>query len=265
MKPYHHALSTAHRYGGSWQDWIKAHDFFDQSKAIFASMQHRMFLHSDFGLWLAGLVFGPVLEASDGTRIATRLLSVDHQIEDLGRVVTLAEWLREMPSSVATKLVRVPPARFASIREDARAGLAARWGGRLCDFDEVVGFFDKPSELAPDSPIAHLVTHNSFGIFLAEQLLGTTLEMTKEDGSAHSQFVPLRSVAEDLVIARTGYIPTAANVAASVPLRRWMRGADGAPASHAVAGSEISNEEKAARRGVAYHRLHRQVRTIKEA
>lgn len=244
MKPYHHALSTARRYGGSWRDWIKAHDFFDQSKAVFPSMQHRMFLHADFGIWLAGRVFGDALEASDGTVVPTDVLGVEHQREDLGRVFTLAEWLREVPSSSLTKLTRETRGRFAPIRKDARGGLAARWGGRPGDFDEVVGFFDKPAELAPDSPIAQLVTHNSFGIFLAEQLLGTTLELTKEDGSP--RLVPVRSIAEDLVIARTGYIPAAASVAASIPLRGWMRGANLATASRVWAGADIPDEEEEA-------------------
>ena len=52
MKPLQHARITAHRYGGEWQDWIGLHDWLDRSKMIFPSMQHRMFLHSDFGEWL---------------------------------------------------------------------------------------------------------------------------------------------------------------------------------------------------------------------
>jgi uncharacterized protein DUF6915 len=47
MKPLRHARITAHHYGDEWEDWIAIHDWIDRSKAIFPSMQHRMFIHSD--------------------------------------------------------------------------------------------------------------------------------------------------------------------------------------------------------------------------
>ena len=53
MKPLQHARITAHRHGGVWQDWLAFHDWIDRSKSVFPSMQHRLFLHSDFGAWLA--------------------------------------------------------------------------------------------------------------------------------------------------------------------------------------------------------------------
>src|SRR5262245_65877477 len=96
MKPLQHACITAHRYGGEWRDWIAIHDWIDRSKAIFPSMQHRMFLHSDFGEWLTVKIHGEVIEAKDGTVIPTCDLFCDHQVEDLGRVVMLAEWLHEI-------------------------------------------------------------------------------------------------------------------------------------------------------------------------
>ena len=99
MKPLQHARITAHRYGGGWQDWIAIHDWIDRSKMIFPSMQHRMLLHSDFGEWLAVRIHGENIRAKDGAVISTRELFRDHQVEDLGRVVTLAEWLRETDAS----------------------------------------------------------------------------------------------------------------------------------------------------------------------
>jgi len=108
MKPLQHARITAHRYGGEWQDWIAIHDWIDRSKAIFPSMQHRMFLHSDFGEWLVVRIHGGAIKAKDGTVIPTRFLFRDHQFEDLGRVVTLAEWLSEVDTDYWTRR-RKPP------------------------------------------------------------------------------------------------------------------------------------------------------------
>ena len=133
MKPLQHARITAHRYGGEWQDWIAIHDWIDRSKAIFPSMQHRMFLHSDFGEWLAVRIHGEAIRAEDGTVISTRDLFRDHQVEDLGRVVTLAEWLREIDADYWTRR-RKPPRQLEQIREEPAEGLAARWGGVPDDY-----------------------------------------------------------------------------------------------------------------------------------
>jgi hypothetical protein len=227
MKPLQHARITAHRYGGEWQDWIAIHNWIDRSKMIFPSMQHRMLLHSDFGEWLAVRIHGEKIGAEDGTVIPTRDLFRDHQVEDLGRVVTLAEWLREIDADYWTRR-RKPPRYLEQIREAPAEGLAARWGGLPDDYLALIDFFDKPSEFAPDSPdAAAMITHNTFGIFLAEELLGTVITVTEaNDSSKFPQIISTRSAAEDLVYVRVGSIPPAGNLAAHARLKLWMRGTE---------------------------------------
>jgi len=41
MNPYHHSLSSAKKYGGEWQDYIRIHSWFDASKAHYADFRHR--------------------------------------------------------------------------------------------------------------------------------------------------------------------------------------------------------------------------------
>jgi hypothetical protein len=227
MKPLQHARIAAHRYGGEWQNWIAIHDWIDRSKAIFPSMQHRMFLHSDFGEWLAIRIHGEALEAKDGTVISTRNLFRDHQVEDLGRVVTLAEWLREIDADYWTRRRR-PPRHLDQIREEPAEGLAARWGGVPSDYLALIDFFNKSCEFAPENPdAAAMITHNSFGIFLAEELLGTVIPLTEtNDLRQFPQIISTRSAAEDLVYARIGSIPPAGNLAARARLRLWMCGTE---------------------------------------
>jgi hypothetical protein len=227
MKPLQHARITAHRYGGKWQDWIAIHDWIDRSKLIFPSMQHRMFLHSDFGLWLAARVFGAFIESKDGAQVQTSDLFRDHQIEDLGRVVTLSEWLCEADAGYWKRRLE-PPRHLEQIREEPGAGLARRWGGAPGDYLPLIEFFDKPCEFAADnSEAAVLITHNSFGIFLAEELLGTVITFTEANDSRYpSQSISTRSAAEDLVYARIGSIPPAGNLAAHTRLRLWMCGTE---------------------------------------
>jgi len=125
MKPLQHARITAHRYGGGWQDWIAIHDRIDRSKMIFPSMQHRMLLHSDFGEWLAVRIHGEAIRSKSGPAISTRNLFRDHLVEDLGRVVTLAEWLRESDADYWMRRRR-PPRQLEQIRVEPAEGLAAR-------------------------------------------------------------------------------------------------------------------------------------------
>lgn len=227
MKPLQHARITAHRYGGRWQDWIVIHDWIDRSKMVFPSMQHRMFLHSDFGEWLTVRIHGEAIKASDGMAVSTRDLFRDHQVEDLGRIVSLSEWLREVDPEY-WKRRRQPPRQLEWIREEPAKGLAARWGGTPDDYLALIEFFDKPREFAPDNPdAANLITHNSFGIFLAEELLGTTITLSDKTSSGNQpQFISTRSAAEDLVYARIGSIPPAGNLAARTKLKLWMCGTE---------------------------------------
>jgi hypothetical protein len=227
MKPLQHARITAHRYGGEWQDWIAMHDWIDRSKAIFPSMQHRMFLHSDFGEWLTVKIHGEATRSKSGAVIQTRDLFRDHQVEDLGRVVTLAEWLREIDADYWTRR-RKPPRHLEQVREAPAEGLAARWGGVPGDYLALIDFFDMPYEFAPDNPdAAALITHNSFGIFLAEELLGTVIQLTEtNDSRQFPQIISTRSAAEDLVHARIGLIPLPGSLAAHTRLRLWMCGAE---------------------------------------
>jgi hypothetical protein len=227
MKPLQHARITAHRYGGEWQDWIEIHNWIDRSKVIFPSMQHRMFIHSDFGEWLAVKIHGEAIGANDGTVISTRDLFRDHQVEDLGRVVTLAEWLHEIDADYWTRR-RKPPRHLEQVREEPAEGLAARWGGVPDDYLALIDFFDKPFEFAPESPdAAAMITHNSFGIFLAEELLGTVIPLTETNNARQvPQLISTRSAAEDLVYARIGSIPPAGNLAARTRLKLWMCGTE---------------------------------------
>jgi hypothetical protein len=40
-KPYYHALSSAKKYGGEWQDYMEIHELMDSSKAAFPDNRHR--------------------------------------------------------------------------------------------------------------------------------------------------------------------------------------------------------------------------------
>jgi len=96
--PFYHATSSVKRFGGSVQDYIALHEWFDQTKAHLPDARHRAILHSSFGLFLCQQMFGEVIvRKSDGKPIPTRILGEQHILEDLGFIPTVQDWMKELP------------------------------------------------------------------------------------------------------------------------------------------------------------------------
>jgi hypothetical protein len=216
MKPLAHARIAAYRYGGSWQEWLPYHDFFDSSKVALPSVQHRMFLHSDFGASLFKRIFGNTITVA-GRTVPTDHLAQDHLDEDLGRVIPLTTWLASLPHDLERSR---PPAHLRGWRSDPLGGMIERYGGTANDHQPLLTFFDEPRLVfAAGDRRGDIVLHNSFGIFLAERVLGPAV-------SIGGRLRATRSIAEDLVTARFGRIPTPATIAKPIRLTDWMLGAD---------------------------------------
>lgn len=100
MNPWHHAQSSAVRYGGEPEDYLELHQWFDESKVFLPDLRHRALRHHSEGIFLAERLFGPVIRNSAGRDVPTRLIGEQHVKEDLGRIPTVQDWL--------TQLVPVP-------------------------------------------------------------------------------------------------------------------------------------------------------------
>ena len=94
--PYHHALSSVHRWGGSPEDYQAIHDWFDESKAFFPDFRHRALRHHAEGIFLCERVFGTTITNSDGRVVPVRWVGEQHVKEDLGRIPTACDWLRSI-------------------------------------------------------------------------------------------------------------------------------------------------------------------------
>jgi hypothetical protein len=223
MKPLAHSRIGAARHGGTWRDTIALHSWLDSSKATFASVQHRALLHHDLGAMLGQQIFGNV--PIDGRMLPAQQLLADHVTEDLGSCVKVEDWLDEIPAQCLRKQ-RIAPNRrnVLSLREDPYEAAAARWGGKGQDYAGVIGLLDMP-EIWTGHPRARALFHNSFGPFIADMLLGEAIEI--EGGR---RLVPTRTVAEDLILARMGWIPPASFVLSHIPMKPWMSGSESTPA-----------------------------------
>lgn len=94
--PYHHSISSSRKWGGEPQDYQRIHDWMDSSKSHYADWRHRALLHNSFGIYLAEQVFGTTITISTGKQVPVRLIAEQHVREDLGRIPTVADWLRAL-------------------------------------------------------------------------------------------------------------------------------------------------------------------------
>ena len=91
---YHHAVSSARKFGGTPDDYIEIHTWLDRSKEIIADFRHRALRHHCQGVFLAETIFGVTITNSDGRDVPVRLIAEQHIIEDLGRIPSFADCVR---------------------------------------------------------------------------------------------------------------------------------------------------------------------------
>ena len=92
--PYHHALSSVKKWGGTVEDYLPVHSWFDGSKEITADFRHRALRHHAEGIFMAETIFGPTITLSTGRVIPTRWVGEQHVSEDLGFIPGFADWVR---------------------------------------------------------------------------------------------------------------------------------------------------------------------------
>ena len=94
--PYHHSISSAKKHGGTWQDYIDIHSWFDETKAHFPDMRHRTLRHHAEGIFWCEQQFGTVVVNSDGKEVPVRFIAEQHVMEDLGWIPTIKDYLEHM-------------------------------------------------------------------------------------------------------------------------------------------------------------------------
>lgn len=98
--PYHHAVSSARRFGGEPGEYLDLHEWFDASKQHTADFRHRALRHHSAGIFQLQELFGPTITLSTGRVVPVRFVGEQHVLEDLGRIPTVADWLsRIQPES----------------------------------------------------------------------------------------------------------------------------------------------------------------------
>ena len=92
--PYHHSLSGVKKWGGTVDDYIRIHDWFNESKKIIADFRHRSPRHHAEGIFMAEAIFGSTITTSNGRVVPVRWIGEQHVQEDLGFIPSFADWAR---------------------------------------------------------------------------------------------------------------------------------------------------------------------------
>jgi len=225
MKPLQHAQISQKTYGGSWKDYIEVHNFLDSSKAACAHFKHRFLLHHAEGIELGVRIFGETLINSENKTIETRRLLTDHLIEDVGRVVSVEDWARDLLPDNNDSFYKFLTKKRASIEADQVPGESELLSAfNLCEKTRaaVKKFLRFPLETT-EHPAALLISHNSFAVFLAERIFGCALV---KNTKAQKQLVAAREIFERLIFLRMKAVYSPAEIIARTSSQEWMRGAD---------------------------------------
>jgi hypothetical protein len=62
VNSWHHAQSSARKWGGSPDLYLPIHEFIDSSKQVIGDVRHRSMYHHTTGVWLCQRIFGVTLD-----------------------------------------------------------------------------------------------------------------------------------------------------------------------------------------------------------
>ncbi len=126
-KPYIHAQSSAKRYGGTPEDYLDIHNWFDATKSIIADNRHRALRHHAEGIFLCEQIFGFTRVNSAGCTYSVRDIGEQHVLEDFGGkfIPTAQDYLQELTFQDWMNNGKGAPPSFAKINEHRKAKVAA--------------------------------------------------------------------------------------------------------------------------------------------
>lgn len=117
MHSYHHALSSAKKFGGVAADYQKIHDWFDESKKMVSDWRHRALRHHSEGIFLAEQLFGTTITNSCGRNVPVRHIGEQHVKEDMGWIPTFQDWIGELAPK--KWMLRRPPITDRMMQDQA--------------------------------------------------------------------------------------------------------------------------------------------------
>ena len=97
--PLQHAKSSVKKWGGTVDDYIDIHDWFDETKAWMGHSFHRAFRHHSEGIFECEKLFGKSFINSDGKVVYVRYIGERHVKEDCnGYIPSAKQWIQAFTS-----------------------------------------------------------------------------------------------------------------------------------------------------------------------
>ena len=98
--PFEHSKSSARKWGGEPEEYMKYHEWFDATKAWVGHSKHRMFRHHSEGIFELEKIFGISFINSIGKTVYVRYIGEQHVKEDcFGYIPTAKEWIDHINDS----------------------------------------------------------------------------------------------------------------------------------------------------------------------
>lgn len=207
--PYHHAVSSAKRFGGQADDYVPLHSWFDATKAHLADARHRVLRHHSFGIFIAEQIFGVTLANSSGNRIPVRAIAEQHVQEDFSFVPSVQQCLQRLdPNAWLLRNYQDDTPNVHAVRS------AEQFGGQPEAYLPVHTFLES-SRLHVSDARHRVLLHTTLGVQTVEETVSLTV-----DG------VPTRLIAESHIKTDLGFVPSVEEALDDLPLEPWLyRGA----------------------------------------
>lgn len=98
--PMHHAMSSAKKHGGTWEQYVHIHNWFDETKAWVPDIRHRAFRHHAEGIFECEKIFGTAititLKSGVVKLVPVRVLGEQHVTEDCGFIPNARDYVQGM-------------------------------------------------------------------------------------------------------------------------------------------------------------------------
>ncbi len=197
--PYFHSISSVRQFGGKPDDYYHYHSWFDTTKQANVDAKHRLVLHNTTGIKLFLAIHGDSFVNSDNQNVQLIQIAQQHVKEDFGEIVGLEK--------IKSALVKSMHFNFDRINRL----IPQKYGGTIADYIQFVHWLEAYNDLV-------MLSANSFGIFIAEQLIGNLWK-----NPTTNREYPTRYLAEKFVmIGYNGVIPNLPDVLDCFTMEKWM-------------------------------------------
>jgi hypothetical protein len=102
-----HAVSSAKKFGGSPEDYIDIHEWFDCTKQYTGDFTHRAMRHHAAGIQWCISVFGNTIRIDSNKKVPVKLIAEQHVIEDCGFIPTIQDWMSPIKENPKDWMLKV--------------------------------------------------------------------------------------------------------------------------------------------------------------